>query len=117
MKGMSTAHIVVSPDGRFIYGSNRDSSKPNKGRSSLAIYSVDPASGHLKFLAWENAGGETKVPRDFALDLTGKYAIVANQDGGNVTVFERDAMKGTLKKIGTYDVAKGPSYVGVMARP
>ncbi|HLX60092.1 MAG TPA: lactonase family protein [Planctomycetota bacterium] len=116
LKGMSTAHVLISPDGKFIYGSNRDGTKPFT-RSSVAIYSIDQGSGRLTFIAREDAGGEIKVPRDFALDPTGKFAVVANQNGGNVTVFARDEMKGTLKKIGTYAVAKGPSYVGFMAKP
>ena len=110
MKGKSTAEIVVHPSGRFVYGSNR-------GYNTIAIYAIDPASGRLTFVGHENGGGEVKIPRDFALDLTGKFAIVANQNGGNISVFKRDAVKGTFEKIGTYAVAKGPAYVGFMPKP
>ena len=110
LKGKSTAHIVVSSDGKFVYGSNR-------GHDSIAIYAVNAADGTLTFIAHETAGGEIKTPRDFSLDLTGKYCIVASQGANYVTVFSRDAATGKLEKIGKYTVAPKPSFVGVMARP
>ncbi len=107
----STAHIVVSPDGKFVYGSNR-------GEDTIVIYSVDKESGRLTLVGYENGGGAVKIPRDFALDLTGKFAIVASQiDAGIVIVFKRNEATGKLEKIGTYDVAKKPAFVGVMAKP
>ena len=110
MKGKSTAHILVSPDGKFVYGSNR-------GHDSIVIYAVNPDTGRLKFVGHETGGGEIKTPRDFSLDLTGKFAIVANQAAENITVFKRDEAKGTLEKIGTYAVPPKTAYVGVMAKP
>lgn len=110
MKGKSTAHIVVSPDGKFVYGSNR-------GHDSIVIYSVNPETGRLTFVGHETGGAEIKTPRDFALDLTGKFVIVANQAAENITVFKRDEAKGTLEKIGTHAVPPKSAYVGVMQKP
>lgn len=105
MKGKSTAHVVISPDGKFLYGSNR-------GHNSIVIYSIDQTTGALKLVGHETAEGEVKVPRDFALDASGKYCIVASQGSDYITVFTRDAEKGTLKKIGKYTVAPKPAFVG-----
>ena len=110
MKGKSTAHVVVSPDGKFVYGSNR-------GHDSIAIYSVDSATGRLTFVAHENGGGEVKTPRDFALDPSGKFAIVANQAKDYILVFKRDEAKGTLEKIASVKVPEKGAYVGFMAKP
>ena len=105
-KGKSTAHVEVSPDGKFVYGSNR-------GHDSIVIYSVG-TDGRLTLVGHENGGGEVKIPRDFTIDPTGKYVLVANQKGDSITVFKRDAEKGTLTKVSTTKVPPGPSFVGVM---
>lgn len=106
-KKFSTAHILVSPDGKFLYGSNR-------GHNTIAIFSVDPASGALKLVGHESGDGEIKTPRDFSLDLTGKYCIVASQDAKIITVFARDEQTGKLKKMANYPVAPKPAFVGLI---
>jgi 6-phosphogluconolactonase len=40
------------------------------------------------------------VPRYFTFDPTGRWLIVSNQDGGNVTVFSVDAKNGELSPSG-----------------
>jgi 6-phosphogluconolactonase len=105
-KGKSTAHVVVSPDGKFVYGSNR-------GHDTIVIYKVGD-NGRLTLVGHENGGGDVKTPRNFTIDPTGKFVLVANQKGNSVTVFKRDAEKGTLTKVGTTAVTTGPSFVGVM---
>jgi 6-phosphogluconolactonase len=98
--------VEVSPDGKFVYGSNR-------GHDSIVIYSVG-ADGRLTLVGHENGGGDVKVPRDFTIDPTGKFVLVANQKGDSITVFKRDTEKGTLTKLNTTKVPPGPSFVGVM---
>lgn len=105
----STAHILVSPDGKFVYGSNR-------GHNSIAIFKTG-AGGALTFVGHETGGGEIKVPRDFGMTPDGGLVIVANQDGGNVTVFKRDAAAGTLSKVSTVAVPGKPAFVGIVTLP
>ena len=81
------AHVVVSPDGRFVYGSNR-------GHDSIAIWAVDGEDGQLSSLDHVPSGGET--PRNFTLDPSGAWLLVANQDSDNVVVMGRDAQTGLL---------------------
>jgi 6-phosphogluconolactonase len=87
----STAEIAVSPDGRFVYGSNR-------GHDSIAIFAVDPVKGTLTPAGHQPSGG--KHPRHFAIDPTGAFLLVANRDSDNVVVFRIDRKSGALTPVG-----------------
>jgi len=81
------ADIHLSPDGRFLYGSNR-------GENSIVIFSVDATSGKLQLVGRESVQGNW--PRNFTLDHTGNFLLVANQKSDNITVFKRNPENGTL---------------------
>jgi 6-phosphogluconolactonase len=87
----STAEIAVSPDGRFVYGSNR-------GHDSIAIFAVDPAKKTLTPAGHQASGG--KHPRHFAIDPTGAFLLAANRDSDNVVVFRIDRKTGGLTPVG-----------------
>jgi 6-phosphogluconolactonase len=87
-KGGSTAETVVHPSGRFLYVSNRDP------YNSIAIFAVDPKT--YKLTAVGHQGKGIKTPRNFAIEPTGQYMLVANQRGGNVLVFKIDPETGAL---------------------
>ena len=89
--GNSTAEIMVHPSGKFVYGSNR-------GDDTLAIYSVDPASGKLSPVGHQSTGG--KNPRSFGIDPTGQFLIAANVDSDTAVVFRVDPQSGLLKQVG-----------------
>jgi len=109
-KGTSGAHVLVSPNGKFVYASNR-------GNDTLAIFAADPQNGQLKLVGHETGGGDIKVPRDFTLDPSGKFLLAANQQkAGTVIVFRCSTERGTLEKLETIKVPPGPAFVGVMAR-
>ena len=105
----SCAHIVVSPDGKTIYGSNR-------GHNSLAIFRVSDDGAKLTPSGHETAGGEINIPRNFTLTPDGALALVASQKGNAVTVLKVDAATGLLTRIGSQQVGPGPSFVGVVPR-
>src|SRR5690606_28166313 len=69
-EGVSTAEIEVHPSGRFVYGSNR-------GHDSIAVFSLDAASGSLTPVETEPTRG--RAPRHFALAPGGEWLIAANQ--------------------------------------
>lgn len=94
------ADIHVSPNGRFLYCSNR-------GHDSIAAFKIDPRNGTLTFIAHESTGGKT--PRNFAIDPTGTFLLVANQNSDNVITFRRDRKTGRLSATG--HVAEVPSPV------
>lgn len=87
------ADIHISPDGRFLYGSNR-------GHDSIVIYAVDQESGQLTLVGHEATRGE--FPRNFMISPDGAYLYVANQNTDNITIFERDPEKGTLTYNGQF---------------
>lgn len=87
-KGGSTAETVVHPSGKFVYVSNRDP------YNSIAIFSIDPETRELTAVGHQSKG--VKTPRNFAIDPTGQYMLVANQSGGNVIVFRINQSTGEL---------------------
>lgn len=88
----STAEIALHPSGRFLYGSNR-------GHDSIALFSVDAASGRLTAAGHTPAGG--RAPRHFALDPTGRWLLAAGQDSNTLGVFAVDQATGRLTPAGT----------------
>lgn len=95
------SEIKLSSDARFLYVSNR-------GDNSLAIFKV-LADGKLQRTGIVPTGG--KFPRHFALTPDGKAVIVANQDTGQIRVFERNVETGALAATDiVYDVP-APNYI------
>lgn len=98
----SCAEVQITPDGRFLYGSNR-------GHDSIAIYAVDPVGRKLTSVGWESTGG--KIPRNFEVDPTGRYLCVANQDSDNLVLFRIDQTTGRLTRFGVEAEAPTPICV------
>lgn len=89
----SGADIRVSADGRFLYASNRED------LNNIVIYSIDQNSGMLEKVGEQSSGGAH--PRNFMIDPTGAYLIVANRNTDNIVVFERDQDSGLISPTGT----------------
>jgi len=87
-KGSSTAEVCVTPDGRFVYGSNR-------GHDSLAAFRVNPSDGTLSLIEIESTGG--KSPRSFIIDPTGQYILTQNQGSDSILVIKIDMKTGALE--------------------
>jgi len=103
-EGFSSGDIHISPDGRFLYASNRGQ------ENNIAIFSVEN-NGTLKTVGYQSTFGKT--PRIFAIDSKGKFVIVANQSTGNVVIFKRDPVTGLLKKSGSKTKVKNASCVQI----
>jgi 6-phosphogluconolactonase len=86
------ADIHISPDGKFLYASNR------ADHESLSIFSIHKKTGKLTLVGHQAVNGHT--PRNFAIDPTGTFILVANQDSDNITIFKRDKKTGTLTATG-----------------
>ncbi|MGH6861415.1 MAG: lactonase family protein [Phyllobacterium sp.] len=84
------AEIAVSADGRFVYGSNR-------GHDSIAHYAVGE-NGELSLVGWTASQG--RGPRNFTIDPSGRFMLVANQKGGGIAIFKRDIDSGALEDTG-----------------
>jgi 6-phosphogluconolactonase len=98
----SCAEVQITPDGRFLYGSNR-------GHNSIVIYAIDPASGRLTLVGHESTQG--RIPRHFEVDPTGRYLIAANQDTDNLVMFDIDPATGRLHPKGITAEAGTPICV------
>lgn len=92
VKGNSTAETVAHPSGKFVYVSNR-------GHDSIAIFTVDEASGKLTAAGHASTGGKT--PRNFNVDPTGQFLIAANQGTNDVQSFRIDKATGQLMAVGS----------------
>lgn len=84
----SGADIHVSPDGKFLYASNRED------LNNIVIYSIDQDSGMLEKVGEQSSGG--LHPRNFIIDPTASYLLAANRNTDNIVVFERDQESGLL---------------------
>ncbi|MFN3168172.1 MAG: lactonase family protein [Phycisphaeraceae bacterium] len=94
------ADIHVTPDGKFLYASNR-------GHDSIAAYRLDE-DGHMSLIDWFPTEA---VPREFAIDLNGRYLYAAGLRSNKLAAFSIDPLTGRLDRIGTYDTPEGPIWV------
>lgn len=89
-----SAEIAISPDGRFLYESNRRASDTSRGPDSIGVYAVDPAKGTLKQVEEKKT---IIMPRNFALDPTGTYLLSASELYNSVVVYKIDRSTGKLQ--------------------
>ena len=82
------ADIHFSADGKFLYASNR-------GFDSIAVFKVN--GNTLQFVEFVSEGIEW--PRNFAIDPSGNYLLVANQNQSDIIVFKRDKATGKLSAV------------------
>ncbi|WP_396635734.1 lactonase family protein [Maribacter sp. R77961] len=96
------ADIHISPDGKFLYASNRGPKE-----DSIAIFSIDQETGKLLLVGHEPTYG--KHPRNFCIDPSGKFLLVANQFSDKVVIYRRDLETGELIKLGQELIMNNPS--------
>ena len=83
-----SADIHVSPDGKFLYASNRAES------NTIAIFSINQKNGKLSLISHQSTLGKT--PRNFNFDPTGNFLLVANQNSDAIVIFKIDKQTGLL---------------------
>lgn len=88
-KGSGDIHI--SPDGKFLYASNRLKA------DGIAIFSINQEEGTLTKTGYQLTGIH---PRNFIISRNGRYLLVACRDSNSIQVFERDSQTGLLKDTG-----------------
>jgi 6-phosphogluconolactonase len=83
--------VHVTPDGRFVYGTNR-------GQNAVVGFSIDQATGKLTPVCWEPCQGDW--PRNMAIDPTGRYLFSATHNSNNIVSFAIDTKTGKLTPTG-----------------
>src|SRR5262249_9691894 len=99
------ADLHLTPNGRFLYASERTT-------STLGAFRVDGASGKLTYLG---STPTEKQPRGFAIDPTGRFVIVSGEKSDTVSSYAIDPESGALKPIGRYPTGKGANWVEIVA--
>ena len=99
--GNSCAQIHITPDGKFLYVSNR-------GHDSIACFSTDDATGRLTVLGQQPT---QPTPRTFNIDPTGRFLFAAGQGSGKLTAYRIDEQSGALSPLDTYSVGENPMWV------
>jgi 6-phosphogluconolactonase len=94
----SGAELALSPNGRFLYTSNRAQS------NSISVFRVG-RDGVPSMIGSVASGGRT--PRFIGIDPTGRFLLAANQDSNGIVVFRINPASGLL--------ARGPGEVTVAA--
>lgn len=89
---IGSADIHVSPDGKFLYCSNRGES------NTIGILSIDQSTGELTWVDAQSTLGKT--PRNFSIDPSGNFLLVANQNSDDIVIFKRDKETGLLTDTG-----------------
>ncbi len=82
-----SADIHISPDGNFLYASNR--SKAN----TVVIFRINPKNGRLALISHQSTFGS---PRNFNFDPSGNFLLVSNQNSDESVIFRVDKETGLL---------------------
>jgi 6-phosphogluconolactonase len=98
------ADLKITPDGRFLYGTNR-------GHDSIAAYRIG-AEGRLTLMGIEPSLG--KGPQNLAITADGNWLLCANMPGNNIVVFRIDAKTGALKSVGEPVSMPSPSCIRLL---
>ena len=88
---IASADIHISPDGKFLYATNRGTA------NDISIFKL-LKKGRLELMGHTSTLG--KGPRNFAIDPTGNYLLVGHQHSNEVVIFKRDKSTGSLTDTG-----------------
>lgn len=80
--------LHLSADGRFLYVSNRGTA------NEIVVFRVSKDDGQLALLQRRTVEGDH--PREFALDPSENFLLVANQKSNQIVVMRRDPRTGML---------------------
>jgi len=100
--GGHACDTVITKDGRFVYFTNRE-------YDFIYGFKADTTTGGLTPISRFNCGG--KIPRNFVLDPTERWMLVANQGSSGISVFARDPETGVLAEKGKTIAAEKPMCI------
>lgn len=85
-----SADIHISKDGKYMYATNRGN------YNSISTYSINK-NGTLTLKQVISTFGKT--PRNFIIDPSDNFLLIANQNSNNISIFKRDQKSGLLTNI------------------
>jgi 6-phosphogluconolactonase len=96
----AAADLHVTPDGKFLYGSER--------RSNILVgFRIDPHKGTLTLA--ERSATET-TPRGFGIEPRGKFLLSVGLDSHNMTVYAIRS-NGSLDPVKQHAMGKNPNWI------
>lgn len=101
------ADIQPTPDGRFLYATERTTSR-------IALLSVDPATGKPAYVA--NYPTETQ-PRGIRVDASGTWLVASGEKSDRLAVYRIDKASGALTPVGHYPVGRDANWVEIVKVP
>lgn len=97
----AAADLHATPDGRFLYGSERKT-------STLTGFRIDAETGALTPAGqWPTEA----TPRGFAIDPRGRFLLAAGLDSNHLTVYAIHPDSGALDPVQRVAVGKMPNWV------
>lgn len=99
----AAADLHITPDGRFLYASERTT-------STLAAFAVDPATGTLTAIGRYSTELE---PRGFTIDPRGRFLLAAGLRSNRLTVYAIGA-DGRLDAVGHHPMGDAPNWIEVV---
>jgi 6-phosphogluconolactonase len=100
----AAADLHVTPDGRFLYGSERKT-------STLVGYRIDPEQGTLSPIGlWPTQ----TTPRGFNIDPRGRFLLSVGLDSNAMTVYGIDPQSGGLAPTKQYSMGKMPNWIEIV---
>jgi len=103
----AAADLHVTPDGRFLYASERAS-------HTLAGFAIDAASGALVSIG---KFPTEQQPRGFNIDPRGRYLVCAGQMSNSMTSFSINQETGVLTPQRRFSTGRNPNWVEMVDIP
>ncbi len=104
---ISAADIQITPNGRFLFTTERTSSK-------LALLEIDCATGAPRYVV---SFDTVRRPRGIKIDPTGRYLIASGEQSDMVAVYRIASDTGWLEEVGRYPGGRGANWVEIIDFP
>ena len=98
------ADLHLTPDGKFLYTSERNS-------NTIAMWKVDAASGEVSLIGHQ---ATEKQPRGFQVDSTGQWLLAVGQASNGLTAYRIDPASGKLTAAASLPMGKNPNWVEIV---
>lgn len=106
-KRKAAADIHITPDGNFLYSSERLS-------STISGFKVNSSTGTLTPIEVVQT---EKRPRGFSIDPTGKFLLVVGQRSNKMSSYNINKTSGKLSKLNSYEMGENPNWIEIVSFP